>query len=141
MKVTGKMSTFGGPKDEGVSPTEGLSLISPGDLIEWWFKRIFLSAQPINTSGLARRLNPDAFYIALRWTDSKHGPAVVPQGIDAETARRAMFKCSANGRVVWAQGADYGPAQRTGRVADVSPGVAKALHLNTNDEITIEMFT
>jgi hypothetical protein len=133
MKITGKMSTFGGPQDEGVAPDEGLALIDPGDLIEWWFKRIFLLSQPVNTTGLARRLNPDAFYIAMRWDD---------HGVVRELARRAIFRLT-NPKTLhpalFAQAADFGPATRTNRLVDMSPGAAKALGLTTDDEVTVEM--
>lgn len=137
MKVTGKMSTFGGPDDTGVAPGEGLALIEPVDLNEWWFNRLFLVNQPPHTTGLARRLNPAAFYLALRFGKRGEPTSVIRR----EQARRAMFKCSANNKVVWAQGADYGPANWTERVVDVSPGVADQLGLHTDDQITIEMFT
>jgi hypothetical protein len=130
--VTGKISTFGGPEDTGVSPTEGLALIEPPDLDEWWFERIFLRLQPEDTTGLARRLNPDAFYLAMRWED---------YGISRETARRATFKITnpENGKWIYAQGSDFGPAGWTDRVADLSPGIAAELELETDDVAMIEM--
>jgi len=133
--ASGKMSTFGGPEDKGVAADEGLALVEPGDLIEWWFRRVFLPAQPINTTGLARRLNPLAFYIAMRWPD---------HGILKETARRAIFKLSSPkkpGASVFAQAVDYGPAEWTDRVVDISLGAATALGLTTNEWITVEMIT
>ncbi len=131
------MSTFGGPHDTGVAPDEGLALIDAGDLAEWWFKRIFLACQPVNTTGLARRLDPDAFYLAMRWGD---------HGIAREVARRAMFRLTVPGdkggrSTVFAQGADFGPALWTHRVADVSPGVARVLDIATDNEVTVEMIT
>ncbi len=130
--VEGKISTFGGPEDTGVAPEEGLALIEPPDLDEWWFDRLFLTLQPPDTTGLARRLNPDAFYIAMRWAE---------HGIEREEARRATFKITnpENGEFCYAQGSDFGPADWTGRVADLSPGVATALNLETDDIAIIEM--
>jgi peptidoglycan L-alanyl-D-glutamate endopeptidase CwlK len=132
MKIAGKMSTFGGPSDQGVAADEGLALIEPRDLSEWWFGRLFLSAQPANTTGLARRLNPDAFYIAMRWGDD---------GVKRETARRAIFRLTnpKNGRTIFAQAADFGPGLETKRAVDMSPGAAQALDLTTDDSVEVEM--
>ena len=47
---TGKMSTFGGPADEGVGPHEGLALVGPTDLASWWWSCLFLSQQPPGTT-------------------------------------------------------------------------------------------
>lgn len=132
MKVSGKMSTFGGPTDTGVSANEGLALISDHDLREWWFRRLFLDAQPPYTTGLARRLDPDAFYIAMRWAQL---------GIGRSAARRSIFRLSnpANNKRIFAQGADYGPAAWTNRECDMSEGCAFALDLNTDDTVEVEM--
>src|SRR5437879_1874515 len=62
---TGKMSTFGGPQDTGVSPSEGLALFDASDIAP--NPQLFLAAQPAGTTGLARRLDPDAKYLACRW--------------------------------------------------------------------------
>lgn len=133
-KTQGRMSTFGGPNDMGVKPDEGLAIIEPVDLGEWWFKRLFLSVQPPETTGLARRLNPLAFYIAMRWGD---------RAVGRETARRAIFRLTnpLTEKHLFAQAADFGPAVRTKRTADVSPGVAGELDLETDDIITVEMIT
>src|SRR6516165_5063758 len=63
--LVGRMSVFGGPDDTGVAPDEGLSLFQPGDAAA--NQDIFLAAQPPDTTGLARRLNPQANYVACRW--------------------------------------------------------------------------
>ena len=139
MKTQGKMSTFGGPHDTGVAADEGLALIEPGDLIEWWFRRIFLPAHPPNTSGLARRLNPEAFYIAMRWATLESSESSGATFVSRETARRSIFRLSANGKSIFAQAADFGPAVRTKRVVDMSPGAASALGLTTDDIVEVEM--
>ena len=59
----GKVSHFGGPNDMGVSASEGLAFIYTTEDQPV----LFLSYQPEGTSGLARRLNPDVPYIAMRW--------------------------------------------------------------------------
>jgi hypothetical protein len=129
------MSTFGGPHDTGVARDEGLALIDRDDLLnEWWFRRLFLPYQPDLTTGLARRLNPEAFYIAMRWGD---------RGVGRETARRAIFKLTnpITEKHIFAQAADFGPAVRTKRLVDMSPGAAEALELKTDDIVTVEMIT
>jgi hypothetical protein len=64
-RVQGPMSTFGGPHDMGVSPSEGLALFEREDLQNPRHRNLFLPSQPPGTSGLGRRLNPDKFYLAL----------------------------------------------------------------------------
>src|ERR1700704_6348808 len=70
-QVEGKMSTFGGPDDHGVSPTEGLAIFEPPDLQDPKYASLFLPAPPPGTSGLARRLNPAKYYLACRWDYSQ----------------------------------------------------------------------
>src|SRR5215510_3385628 len=65
MVLEGKMSHFGGPNDDGVAPDEGLSLFDAGDVEA--NQDLFLLTQPPGTTGLARRLNPQAKYLACRW--------------------------------------------------------------------------
>lgn len=141
----GKVSCFGGPHDSGVGSAEGLSCIEPGDLAEWWFSRCF-GPQPAGTTGLARRLNPDAFYLAMRWHyGAENGiPGDILPGWTREQVRRAAFKVSANGKSIIAQAADWGPdldphdAAAAERVADLSPGIFAALSLDTDDCAVIE---
>ena len=68
--IRGKIETWGGPNDTGVTPAEGLSLVSQEDLPA--FKDYFLPVQPLGTTGLARRLNPKSFYVSARWDYSRH---------------------------------------------------------------------
>ena len=63
MRITGKVSHFGGPSDTGVSPSEDLAWWEDwDDVVEDKATELFLPHQPPNTTGLARRLNPDKFY-------------------------------------------------------------------------------
>jgi hypothetical protein len=139
---TGRMSVFGGPADEGVGPHEGLALVGPTDLGIWWFSSLFLAQQPEGTTGLARRLNPRAFYVAMRW-EYEHFPK--------EMLRNAVVKLTnpANGLHVFARPVDFGPGdglvidgeptRDTGRIADLSPGASTALGLKTDDEVRCEL--
>jgi hypothetical protein len=139
---TGKMSVFGGPADEGVGPHEGLALIGPTDLGIWWYSCLFLPEAPAGTTGLARRLNPRAFYLAMRW-DYARWPK--------EFLRNAVVKLTnpVNDLHVFARPVDFGPGDGTvidgqptpdtGRMADLSPGAATALGLQTDDVVTCEL--
>ena len=138
----GRMSVFGGPADAGVGPHEGLALIGPADLALWWFSHLFLPEQPAGTTGLARRLNPRAYYLAMRWDYARWPKPFL---------RAAIVKLTnpANGRHVFARPVDYGPGDGTiidgvptpdtGRIADLSPGAATALGLQTDDRVRCEL--
>lgn len=136
MAWTGKVSWFGGPHDNGISETEGLALIQPEDLGDWWFRRIFLANYDY-TKGLARNLEPNAYYIAMRWGYALGGD-ILP-GWDKKKIRQAIFKISANGKFVYAQAADWGPNSHTERLADLSPAILQLLGLATDDEAKIEV--
>src|SRR5439155_18105800 len=45
-RVQGSMSTFGGPHDFGMSPSEGLALFEPNDLDDPRHCELFLPSQP-----------------------------------------------------------------------------------------------
>lgn len=128
--LNGKMSTFGGPKDTGVSPSEGLALWEPAEIKGSSIELFFLPTQPKGTTGLARRLDPDKFYLAMRWDY-----AVTPK----THLQKISVRVTANGRSCLARPVDWGPNIRTRRIADLSPGLAKALGLATDDTITVEI--
>jgi hypothetical protein len=128
MTKSGKMSTFGGPDDTGVAPDEGLSLYDASDVEA--NPDLFLAAQPPNTTGVARRLNPQAKYLASRW-DFEATPK--------EFLKKNTVKVSANGKSVEARPVDFGPSIATGRVADLSPGLASALGLKTDDTCSLDI--
>jgi hypothetical protein len=137
---TGKISTFGGPADDGVGPHEGLALIGPSDLAWWWFSSLFLPQSPAGTTGLARRLNPRAYYLAMRWDYAR---------FPKDFLRHTVVKLTANDRSILARPVDYGPGDGTiidgqptpdtGRLADLSPGAATALGLATDEVVGCEM--
>jgi len=129
-RVEGKMSTFGGPHDLGMTANEDLALFTKADLQDPKYAYLFLPASPPGTSGLGRRLNPDQYYFACRWDY-----AATPK----EFLRRALARVEnpANGRAADARPVDWGPHPSTGRVADLSPGLAAALGLNTDDIVRI----
>jgi hypothetical protein len=129
-RVEGKMSTFGGPKDTGMSADEGLALFTQADLENPKYSYLFLPTPPPGTTGLGRRLNPDKYYFACRWNYSD-----TPK----EFLKRALARVEnpTNGRAVDARPVDWGPNIATGRVADLSPGLAATLGLETDDAVRI----
>lgn len=131
---SGKMSTFGGPKDTGMKPTEGLALYdTPSQFTKAGIGDWLLSEDVAGASGVGRRLDPDKFYVACRW-DYK---------VTTKTfLRTAVIHVTnlANGKTQIARAVDWGPDAKTGRAADLSLGLAKALGLDTNDICKIEVF-
>ena len=118
-RVEGKMSTFGGPKDTGMSTDEGLALFTPADLQDSKYSYLFLPTPPPGTTGLGRRLNPDKYYFACRWNYND-----TPR----EFLKRALARVEnpSNGRAADARPVDWGPNIATGRVADLSPGFSSS---------------
>ncbi len=127
---TGKCSWFGGPADTGVSSSEELALIEPVDLSDWWFRYLFLKNNPPGTTGLARRLDPDAYYCAMRWDYS-----VTPR----EFLRRNFVTVSANGISLLVRPVDWGPNADTDRLIDCSPGILSKLRVKTDDLVTVSV--
>jgi hypothetical protein len=125
--VRGKVSWFGGPNDTGVAPDEGLAFIY--DVAD--APHLFLPDQPQGTTGLARRL--DAYgvhYLAMRWDYD-----ATPKSMLLENM--AMVRAVKTGKAFVAYPADWGPHEDTGRVADISPDLMKALGIETDDEVEI----
>ena len=126
--LQGRMSSFGGPHDTGVSPSEGLALFDHDDVSR--YPDLFLNRQPPGTTGVARRLNPDSNYIAMRW--NYH---TTPRDFLRNT--KVHVTNVRTGETVEAQPADWGPNHNTGRVADLSPNILKTLNLNTDDQVRV----
>jgi N-acetylmuramoyl-L-alanine amidase len=123
----GTCSHFGGPDDEGVSPDEGLAFIYSVDDAP----QLFLPYQPEGTTGLARRLNPYVHYVACRWDYSK---TPKPSLLDDV----ALVRATETGLAMKAFPADWGPhEEKTGRAADLSPGLMEDLDLTTDDEVEV----
>lgn len=134
--IDGKMSYFGGPQDTGVKPAEGLALLNLGgelsahclDVTDPRFSSLFLPEQPPNTTGTARRLNPMAFYLAYRWR---------PEDREYLRNHRLIVRNPRTGKFASAQVVDWGPAEWTGRIADLSPGLCRFLDLDTDDTVEL----
>lgn len=137
----GKCSSFGGAQDRGVEPLEGLGCIENSDLNEWWFRRIFVSPGSWdNSKGLARNLNPEALYCAMRWEyaslDGIRGEILT--GLSREQIRRGLLRITFAARSLYVQPADWGPNLDTGRLIDLSPGALLALGAKTDDIVAVE---
>jgi hypothetical protein len=125
MIFSGRISTFGGPDDKGVQPNEGLALINSSNVSQ--FPEFFLPQQPPGTTGLARRLNnTGSHYIACRWVYKK-----TPVSFLLSHKVTVSF----GGKSILAQPVDFGPAIRTGRIADLSDELAADLGVSTDKEI------
>ncbi len=131
---SGKMSTFGGPKDTGMTSSEGLAIydnanqFTKAGIGDW-----LLSTEEAGASGLGRRLDPEKFYVACRWNYKTTTKAFL---------RTALIHVTnpVDGKMQIARAVDWGPNAKTGRAADLSPGLAKALGLDTNDQCIVEVF-
>jgi hypothetical protein len=127
LRVKGKVSWFGGPNDDGVAPDEGLAFLykvndKPG---------LFLAKQPPGTTGLARRLDPQEYYIAMRW-DYDVFPKEMLRGDVV-----ARVHAPKTGLTFMAAPADWGPHVSTSRVADISPGLMEKLGIKTDDVVEV----
>jgi hypothetical protein len=125
-QVAGRMSTFGGPGDG--PPDEGLKLFDEADAENPKFAYLFLPAQPPGTTGIARRLNTKSYYVGCRWDY-----VVTPK----ELLRNSLVRVEnlQTRRAAEARPVDWRPDPATGRVADLSPGLAGALGLKTHDDL------
>lgn len=129
-RLHGPVGVWGGPNDAGVTPSEGLALIGKSDLPQ--FPNYFLPEQPPGTTGLARRLNPQSFYISARWDYSETSKEYLKTHLVVVTNPNT-------GTSAKAQPVDWGPPAATGRVADISFGLARHLGLTTNDQVVVDI--
>ncbi len=128
--LNGRMSTFGGPDDDGMTPTENLALVEKQDQADDYPSDFFLSPSAAGAPGWGRRLNPDKFYIACRWDYSQTPKAFL------RTAQITV-QDPTNGRSAQARAVDWGPNVGTHRVADLSPGLARYLDAKTDDIVNV----
>jgi hypothetical protein len=126
--ASGTCSTFGGPDDEGVSPSEGLAFLYEVDDKPY----LFLPRQPPGTTGLARRLNTRVHYVACRW-DYDVTPKEMLRG-----DQMALVRAVRTGIALTATPADWGPhEEKTGRAADLSDSLMADLGITTDDEVEV----
>ena len=76
----------------------------------------FLDEQPEGTTGLARRLDPEEFFIAMRWDYDE---------ICKRTCcgRSVIVRSPDTARAFWARPADWGPNSDTDSICDISNGL------------------
>lgn len=128
LHVRGLVSWFGGPEDMGVASNEGLAFIFDVATAP----HLFLATQPPNTTGLARRLNPNVPYIAMRWDYDVYSKDYL-----ASMKHVAMVRSPNNGRQFIAWPSDWGPHVDTGRICDISKGLMDYLGIETDDEVEV----
>ena len=145
LTIKGKMSTFGGKDDQGVKFDEGLALFPENGEKAYQeaskslhLKGLFTEKGPSN-GGAARRLNPDALYIACRW---KYEDIRRITGKDAKEylkMTKVRVTNTTNMKRIEAIPVDWGPHVTTGRVADLSKGAARALGVQTDQEVEVSL--
>lgn len=123
----GKISTFGGPSDSGMTMTEGLSIYEHAEADQRL--DLFFPRSSNLSVGTSKRLNPKAYFFAYRFP--------LDPRPDRKTLQNTqfLFRNPVNGRMVVAWLVDYGPAEWTKRVLDISEGAAVALGIQTDQEI------
>jgi N-acetylmuramoyl-L-alanine amidase len=134
VEFSGTCSHFGGPEDDGVAWDENLAWWEHWEQVEAaGATGIFHYEQPPNTSGLARRLDPQESYVACRWDYS-----ITPKSMLADQRLRAEVYAPKTKKKFFAQPCDWGPhEEKTGRAADLSPGLLEALGIETDDEVVV----
>lgn len=131
----GKMSTFGGWGDTGMTKTENLAWIESEAQAQAYPG--FFNAQQ-SFEGFAWRLKKDDVpYLACRW-DYR----VLPKSYLTQPTTWATVTNLATGKKIQARPIDWGPnLEETGREADLSPFVAAQLGLDTDDEVEVVIAT
>jgi hypothetical protein len=127
----GKISTFGGPNDTGMRPGEGLAIVESDNFDQYVakFPNLFLDR---NKGPLGRNLNPKEPYLAARWDYHL-------------TPRKSLINLPITvtnpltGKSAQAIAVDFGPNNKTHRVADLSPGLADHLGLQTDEEAVVNL--
>jgi len=127
-QIEGTISFFGGISDAGMSFDEGLAYYehNEADLRP----DLFFPRSSDKEEGTSKRLrNTQAYYLALRMEG------------DREKLKGSLWKIKnpKTNQFVIASLVDWGPAESTGRVADVSDAVGRALRLETDATVIIEL--
>lgn len=131
----GKMSTFGGWGDPGMTKREDLAWIE-NEAQAAAYPGFFHARKDFE--GFAWRLRKDDVpYVACRW-DYR----VLPKSYLAQPTTWATVTNPANGRTIQVRPIDWGPHEiETGRAADLSPFVAAKLGLTTDDLVQVTIST
>lgn len=127
--MRGKLSIFGGASDKGMISDSGLALYEPAEADRR--PDMFLPADAGNPNQPTwQRLRTDFPYIALRFSNLASLRAI-NQG--------TPYKITNLDTGQWVVGflVDWGPAESTGRIIDVSPCIARALRVETDDMVSV----
>lgn len=124
LTLRGRASWFGGPHDTGIQPWEGLALVHYMSQAP----ELFLPYLGMQDIALARRLNPEALYCAMRWDYTRTPKNVLLGCLVIVTTLDERFQCVCTP-------IDWGPHEKTGRLIDLSPGAFKTLRIRTDDEV------
>lgn len=130
--ITGKVSCFGGPLDQGMKDTEGLSIYEGSEADRR--PDLFLPRGSDPLQGTSRRLRTDSFYIAIRFNKDEKS---------RDWWQRSAWRVVnlKTGQWVMCSLVDWGPNEKTGRSVDASPAVLRALRLETDDEVEVTCLT
>ena len=104
--IKGKISSFGGANDGGVSNTETGAL----------------------TNEVLKQLGEDDFYCAMRWS-------LNPDGKSFWANRRLLVINPITRKAIIVRAIDWGPNTSTGRVIDLSPKALSILGADTDEEV------
>ena len=135
-QFSGPCSWFGGPEDQGVSPSEDLAWWETWDQVcDADAEFLFLDEQPGGTSGMARRLNcNEVNYVACRWNYAETSKATLR---DHRNNFCVVYAPSTD-RSAIAHPADWGPNEMTGRTADLSLSLMEELGgIETDDTVVV----
>lgn len=120
--VRGRVSSFGGPNDTGVTSTETGAVSG---------ERLRSLNNPLNPSASTLASRPeDYYYAAMRWAYS-------PNSVTFWRRQRFVVTNPTTGATIVVRAVDWGPHTRTGRVLDLSPQALRDLGATTDDLMLI----
>ena len=128
IRVEGKMSHFGGSKDNGMSQFEDTAFVENEENAKD-YPGFFLPHDPLRPTGWGRRLNTKKHYIACRWDEL----GLSKKYLRKPTTLITVMNARTGAKVTDVRAIDAGPHPDTGRVADLSPAVEEELELKTDD--------
>jgi WD40 repeat protein len=124
----GRLGTFGGPDDPKLNADEELALVRSWlEVDRLAMKQLFLSSADHTAPPKARQLDPQQYYIAMRW-DYKSTPVA---WLQSHTVKVMNLRTGVEKE---ARPVDFGPGLSTGLLMHISPALAKDLGLNEDDE-------
>ena len=139
---TGKVCSFGGPYDLDNGDSSLTLYTGTGEQVFKYcgIKGLFLEKQPVNTYGSSKRLNPEAYYIALRWEEyyPEYGGKETSEKVKSFLREAKVIVRNENGRkILTADPVEWGPEEKSGRIGKLSPGLMRDLGLKNDDLATV----